>query len=630
MVILLSFLVPLLFLAVIALAIVSIAALIRSGRIVELNARLRDLEEAVARLQWRGEARAVEPETPPTEAIAVAELAEVIPVAEHRQRQPRPAAPRTDAATLEDWIGRRGLGWVAVVLLLFATAFFLKYAFENQWIGELGRVALGVVAGAALCVAGLYTHRRGSWLFSQMLSAAGVVLLYLATFAAFGYYHLIPQERAGIFLVVLVLETAALAVLYNAPAIALMAVIGGLLNPILLHADRDQYRSLFTYLAVLDLGVVAVVLFRPWRAVASVALVGTQALFWLWWYVNYHPEKLEAALLFQAAVFVIFLLPQVIEHVVRRRAADVEALSRIVANAFLFAGAIYTLLDEDYHIWLGSAAIGLAVVYTALAWVVLRRRPEDAWQQLVLVATGLAFLAAAFPLQADAAWIALGWAVEGAALACFGLRIRSDVLRGLAAVLFGLALWRLLLVDTLALNRGPFVPIFNRYALPALAVAACLLVAALASRYFLKAPRAIDDVARGVAGLGGVLLVWLILSIDAYQYFTARITPTTADPEHLWRIARTSLSVLWPVYAAILLALGFRMDSRPLRWTALGLFGLTLGKVVLVDMAGLPGFYRVAAFFVLAVVLGGAAWAYQKIARGHRGDKVEVPNHEAA
>jgi uncharacterized membrane protein len=70
---------------------------------------------------------------------------------------------------------------------------------------------------------------------------------------------------------------------------------------------------------------------------------------------------------------------------------------------------------------------------------------------------------------------------------------------------------------------------------------------------------------------------------------------------------------MWAVYAAMLLAIGFRLEQRPLRWAALLLFALTVGKVFLVDMAGLPGFYRVAAFFVLAMMLGAAAWGYQKL-----------------
>jgi uncharacterized membrane protein len=520
------------------------------------------------------------------------------------------------------------MGWAAVVLLLFATAFFLKYAFENAWVGELGRVAIGVLAGAALCVAGYAYHRRGWRAFSQMLTAGGVVLLYLAAYGSFGYYHLMPRDRGAIFLIVIVAEAFALAVLYEAPAIAVMAVVGGLLNPVLLHADRDQYRNLFLYLLVLDAAVVALALFRRWWAVATLALVGTQALFWLWYSEHYHPEKMAAALAFQAAVFVLFLAYNVIDSVVRGRRADVESLVRLVFAGFFVATAGYVLLREDYRPWLGTLALALAVVYAGLAWLLLRRQPDDPAHVLVAVAVGLGLLATVFPLEAKAAWIALGWAAEGLALWWFGLRIRSDALKAMGVVLLALGVGRVLFVDAPWSGREPFVPVFNEFGLPALAVAGCVLGAAAAARRVLGRPRDLRFAEWWVAGLGGVLLVWFVLSVETYQYFTARAARSWVDAEQLARVGRTSLSVLWAAYAAVVLALGFRLDSRPLRWTALGLFGLTLAKVVLVDTANLGGLYRVTTFLVLAVLMGAATWGYQKIEAAHRATKREALEHE--
>ncbi len=615
--------------------VVPLVALLRTRQIRVLADRLADVERELARLRRAAKAPAPEAaaaaEPPPEEVLTALPVVEARPPRPPRPAAPprkRPPAPALDAAALEAWIGRQGMGWAAVVLLLFATAFFLKYAFDNAWVGELGRVAIGVLAGAALCVAGFVYHRRGWRVFSQMLTAGGVVLLYLAAYASLGYYHLLPRDRGAIFLVALVAEAFALAVLYEAPAIAIMAVVGGLLNPILLHADRDQYRNLFLYLLVLDAAVVALALFRRWWAVATLALVGTQGLFWLWYDEHYHPEKLTAALAFQAAVFVLFLAYNVIEAAVRGGRADVESLVRLVLDAFFVATAGYVLLREDYRPWLGTLALALAVVYAGLAWVLLRRRPDDPTHVLVAVAVGLGLLATVFPLEAKAAWIALGWAAEGLALWWFGLRIRSDALKAMGVVLLTLGVGRLLIVDTPWTGRDPFVPVFNEYGLPALAVCGCVLGSAWAARRVLGRPRDLRFAEWWVAGLGGVLLVWFVLSVETYQYFTAQANLSWIDADHFERVGRTSLSVLWAAYAAVVLALGFRLDSRPLRWVALGLFGLTLAKVVLVDTANLGGLYRVTTFLVLAVLMGAATWGYQKIEAAHRATKREALEHE--
>jgi uncharacterized membrane protein len=87
--------------------------------------------------------------------------------------------------------------------------------------------------------------------------------------------------------------------------------------------------------------------------------------------------------------------------------------------------------------------------------------------------------------------------------------------------------------------------------------------------------------------------------------------------------------VVWAAYAGLILGVGFWRHIPPLRWVALGLFGLTLAKVFLVDMANLPGFYRATAFFVLAVVLAGAARIYQRFQLTHAERGEEVAGHGA-
>src|SRR6185369_10860457 len=193
--------------------------------VIAVSARRR-----IARLEWRAsrleQTLAAEPPPQPT---------------------PTPVTPLT-AYQIESIIGRRWIGWVAVILILFATAFFLKYAFDNRWIGELGRVTIGVAFGIAMSLAGLRYHQLGWRIFSQVLTAGGIVLLYLSTYAAFGYYHLVGQKTAFAFLGILIAEAAALSLVFNAPAIAIMALVGGFLTPVLLHSQRDQYPQFFAYL----------------------------------------------------------------------------------------------------------------------------------------------------------------------------------------------------------------------------------------------------------------------------------------------------------------------------------------------------------------------------------------------
>ena len=106
--------------------------------------------------------------------------------------------------------------------------------------------------------------------------------------------------------------------------------------------------------------------------------------------------------------------------------------------------------------------------------------------------------------------------------------------------------------------------------------------------------------------------VWLGSSIDVWN--SARFFPVKGAVETNF-LAQAALSVLWSVFAAGLLFFGFRLKKSWLRWSALGLFGLTTVKALTVDMSYLPSGYRVVAIFVLAVAVMLASAAYWKRAK---------------
>jgi len=532
---------------------------------------------------------------------------------------PPPPPPRVsprgkslDAFELESLIGRRGVGWVAVVLILFATAFFLKYAFDNRWIGELGRVSIGITFGIAMSLAGFRYQRRGWRIFSQILTAGGIVLLYLSTYAAFGYYHLVGQKTAFVFLAILIAEAGALALVYNAPAIAIMALIGGLLTPVLLHSDRDQYRSFFTYLVVLDAGALA--LLKHWRGLSSIAYYGTQILFWTWYDENYHHQKRGAVLIFQTAIFLLFLLAHLARELLRRDSATLEDALLLLANPFVFFATAYHLLNPTHHDWMGAFAIIMALLYAGIAKILLSRGVKSRREILLLIAVALTFVTIAIPIQLRSNWITIAWAVEGVAILWAGLEIQSVRLRAHAFGLFVFAFFKFLFWDTPYGYRPAFTPVFNRYFLSSLAVVGCYMIAVYLFERAGKRHLVNERMTKLMIGLGAALTFWLLISIETQTYFAGRALAQKSmeDAAHERWLGQMALSVIWSAYAAALAAYGFVRRVAVIRWTALVLFALTIVKAMLVDIAQLQKLYRIIVFAVLGILLLLVAWGYNR------------------
>jgi uncharacterized membrane protein len=594
--------------------VLPIVAIVRTRRIRTLELRVAGLEAALRRLI--NERTAAVPPPPETAHQILAAPVEPAPAPPPAPAPvPEIAAP---AEHLEQVIGRKWLGWVAILLIFAATVFFLKYAFENRWIGELGRIVLGVAAGFALVWVGYERYRKRWRYLSQILTGGGIAILYLSIYGAFGYYHLIDQRGAFVFLAIVVAEAFLLAAAYNAPSIAVMALAGGFLVPVLLSTGRDQYGTLFTYIVVLDLGMLGVVIGRSWRWIGSLAYLGTQVLFWSWYGEHYHAEKRLAALLFQAAVFLLFILADLAPHL-RRRTAGWEEWVRLAVNPFVFYATCYSLLNDDHHDWMAALALLLAVVYAALARVELALRPSDRRILLVTLGTALTFVTLAIPVQLDSNWITIAWGVEAVALLWAGPDAGTGTgarpLRLLSSIVFALALGRFLFADTPWDSRAPFTLVFNRYFLGMLALAACLAGAAcLYGRARARARSAL------IAGLVGFGVLWIGSSVEAFTYFSVQAQAIDNFPrpdavEALRRLqwaGQLALSLLWSMYAALFTAAGFRRQIRALRSTGLLLFGITLAKVAFVDIWELRQFYRIVALLALGLVLLGAAWIYQR------------------
>lgn len=557
------------------------------------------------------EAQQSSPALPESRPLGSAEPSPVIPMPSATG-----AVRKIKAEQIESIIGRRWLGWAAVCLILFAAAFFLKFAFDNRWIGELGRVAVGVAAGVNMTVLGFRYHRRGWRVFSQILTGGGIVLLYLAAYAAFGYYHLATQKAAFAYLAILVAEAAFLAFLYNAPAIAIMALVGGFLTPVLLHSDRDQYRSLFGYITVLDIGALA--LLRHWRGLVSLAFAGTHLLFWIWYQESYHPRKRAAVLVFQAAVFLIFFLAHVGRQLVTvgqpRRAASFEDLGLLLINPFVFFATAYHLLNGHHHDWMGVFAVGMALVYAGAAKILLDRSAATRGESLSLIGVALTFVTIALPIQLRQNWITIAWSVEALLMLWAGIETRGRRLRALAFTLFGLVLIRLLFWDTPGHFRPIFTPVLNKYFLSSLAVTVCLFAAAalyqrVGERKQIPAPKL-----RLALVLVAIVTLWFVMSVETHTFFAARAATRklAEDASHERWLGQMALSVLWSVNAGALAAIGFIRRSASVRWASLVLFGLTVIKVMIVDIAQLQQFYRIIVFFVLGVLLLVVAWGYNK------------------
>src|SRR5207302_348066 len=215
----------------------------------------------------------VEPVRAATPSLPVRKTSERFqPTAAPPPPAPLPPIPSTPATAspeqeidLESRIGSHLLNRIGIAAVLIGVSYFLKLAFDNGWIGPTGRVAIGLIAGIAVVLWSERFRTHGYKVFSFSLKAVGIGVLYLSLWATFQVYHLMPSGVVFACMLVVTAATCAMAISQDAEILAVFAITGGFSTPALLSTGQNRELALLSYLALLDIGILALASVKRWR-----------------------------------------------------------------------------------------------------------------------------------------------------------------------------------------------------------------------------------------------------------------------------------------------------------------------------------------------------------------------------
>ena len=525
--------------------------------------------------------------------------------------------PQRSSQDLEGTIGKLWLNRIGIIAILIGVAYFLKYAFDSGWIGPGGRVAIGLIAGIAVVVWSESFRRKGSAAFSYSLKAIGVGILYLSLWAASQYFHLVPPSVAFVAMIVVTASTITLALTQDAEILALYAMIGGFSTPALVSTGQNHEIVLFSYVALLDLAILAMVSFKPWRRIVWGAMLGTATMYVGWEDKFYDLSERSVTVLFASVFFAIFALVPLLTPLTRsrwHRGYSVTLLLLPLVNGGAFFCALYAMYSDEV-VKLTWYSLALAAVYLFLSSQFKRRVGSEPdvvkTVNLLHVAVAIVFITIAIPLKLDAHWITIGWLVESAVLLFVAVKSSAHFLRIFAGCALALGVFRLLFID----NFNVQTLIFNaRFATFLVAIAILAGIVAAGERYASEKEMPFVK----LAGIALNLLALVALTSEASGYFSRQIVAmyqhrNMYEAIRQLEIARDfSFSAIWIIYGAAMMVIGFWKRSAFIRWQAMVLLAVTIGKVFLYDSRKLQQGYRILSFIALGVMLMAISYAYHR------------------
>ncbi|MDB6167728.1 MAG: hypothetical protein JWM88_592 [Verrucomicrobia bacterium] len=268
------------------------------------------------------------PPPPPVAApipAAIASAPPMLPPPPPAPPPPRYTPPASPAINWEQFMGAKLFAWLGGLALFLGVAFFVRYSFEHNLIPPQVRVAIGFVVGIGLIAGGLKLPRKKYAITVQTLVGAGIVSLYAVTFACNSIYHFDFFGPLATFVLMTLITAAAfiLAVRLDAPAVAILGILGGFLTPILLSTGVDNPLGLFGYLALLVTGLSAAALHRRWFYLVPIGAAGTVLMLIAWAEKFYVPEKTPTAMAVCTGFSFLYLAVYLVARRLDRAAAAV-------------------------------------------------------------------------------------------------------------------------------------------------------------------------------------------------------------------------------------------------------------------------------------------------------------------
>ncbi len=578
------------------------------GLDLQVYAELDGLREEVGHLR-----KLVDSFGLPEKEIAAGRAAEQNRNAAESMEMPPPPPPQiaterggkgraSERSSAELAVGQKWFLGIGVLILIIGIGFFLKYAFDQQWIGPAVQISLGFVCGLGLLACGNLCHRRNLRGLDVGVGAVGLGTLYLSSYSAAQVHHLLPGSLTLVLILVTTAVGASLATLWTSQALAILTFLGAYLAPLLFDSGQIDPWLFLGYLLILTVGSQVLAYARDWRHLYS----GCAALTWLslavWSQRDYRKEWFPETFVFTQILFAAYSLMPFLPAVSRKEPGRRSGFLLAVVNGLLCSW--YSAVLLDYHKLPGAiVSLSYAVITLALALLLWRRETPGLFSSW-LIAQAVIFLLVFWAQTLSDDWVTVFWSAELVALYWMAAKCNDRALL-FGTFLMGVAVvfqhfWSaLVFIFEPPVGQTFTVGIVGRWSAGLSVVAGLLLVSWLDYAGRVKGTH--QRLSRAFEVLG-ILSLFGFANVELYRFTT----------QFMRSIELVGISVLWTLFAAGLMLIGVWMRRKAYRLSAIVLFIVTVLKVLAYDTAEVSTPYRILSCLVLGAMLVAVSFVYYR------------------
>ncbi|WP_461629879.1 DUF2339 domain-containing protein [Labilibaculum euxinus] len=349
--------------------------------------------------------------------------------------------PPKSKSDLEKFIGENLINKIGIAITIIGVAIGAKYSIDNDLISPLTRIILAYLTGIGLLGFGIKLKAKYKN-YSAVLVSGAIAILYFITYMAYSLYDLFPQAFAFILMLIFTVFTVVAAINYNKQVIAHIGLVGAYAVPFLLSDDSGKVAVLFTYMTIINIGILFIAFKKYWKALHYSSFVLTWLIFYSWFLGKYETsEHFVLGSSFLIVFFTIFYLLFLAYKLVRKEKFNTGNSLLIVSNSLIFFGLGYSILslhETGQHL-LGLFTLINAVIHSIVSVIIYKQKLADKNVFYLISGLVLIFITIAFPIQLDGNWVTLLWVSEAALLFWIGRTKKVSIYEAMSYPLMVLA-----------------------------------------------------------------------------------------------------------------------------------------------------------------------------------------------
>ena len=362
--------------------------------------------------------------------------------------KPQVSAPKISLpkqpSDLEKIIGESWINKIGILIVVIGVAIGAKYSIENELISPLTRIILGYLVGIGLLGFGIKLKPKFEG-YSAVLVSGAISIFYFITYFAYSFYDLIPQVLAFVMMLIFTAFTVFTALKYNRVVIAHIGLIGAYAVPFLLSSGSGRVDILFSYMLIINLGILFISIKKDWKSLHYSAFFFTWMIYGSWFADKSFDSNLQGyealGLGFATAFFLVFYGVSLFNNIISKEKLDKVNIILILLNSFIYFGFGFGIFNGHNVLdsYLGLFTLFNAVIHFAVLFFIKSKKLADSTLFYSTLGMVFTFITIAIPIQLDGNWVTLMWTAQGAILFWLGKTKKISIYEKISLPILGLS-----------------------------------------------------------------------------------------------------------------------------------------------------------------------------------------------